>query len=203
MEVKLTYFSSIIEDESINVAKKQLEKNELSLSLYDRDSVAEMSLEEMISQLYMTLSPALVQTIASGLLTNVLYDSIKDTFLTLSGSVKGKTYKRYYPRGRVKVFNADFGIKFKAGHHEFDLQLPPEMDDQLKEVCIKQAFELIKAEGPEKKVSFTDVKDMTDLLNHDFFNKKDYILKYNEESGELEKIDLLELIAKKREEGTL
>lgn len=192
MEIRLTYFRGIIENERIEQIQNSFDKKDLKLSLYDRAGRYEMSLEDLISQIYLTLSPALVHSVVSGLLTNVSYDALKESILSLSEDVRGKTYHRRYSNGYEKEVSADFGIKFRAGHNEFDLQMSPDLDSSLKEKCIEEAFSIMKVQGKPQELS-----------PESMLAKRNIVGRFNESTGKWELIDLLELINQKREDGTI
>ncbi|MBF4443952.1 hypothetical protein EA908_28795, partial [Vibrio anguillarum] len=116
MELKLIYFKDIIDDSTINESTESLNLHGLSLNTYDRSGRLEASLSDFVSQIFVMLSPALVHAIATGLLTNAVYDALKTQLLALSRDVKGKTYKRISGSESIKTIDADFGVKFRSGY---------------------------------------------------------------------------------------
>ncbi|MBF4405825.1 hypothetical protein EAY15_21915, partial [Vibrio anguillarum] len=112
-----------------------------------RSGRLEASLSDFVSQIFVMLSPALVHAIATGLLTNAVYDALKTQLLALSRDVKGKTYKRISGSESIKTIDADFGVKFRSGYDSFDLKISPNASDEVKLRCIDRAFDIIRENG--------------------------------------------------------
>ncbi|MGG7617805.1 MULTISPECIES: hypothetical protein [Vibrio] len=192
MELKLIYFKDIIDDSTINESTESLNLHGLSLNTYDRSGRLEASLSDFVSQIFVMLSPALVHAIATGLLTNAVYDALKTQLLALSRDVKGKTYKRISGSESIKTIDADFGVKFRSGYDSFDLKISPNASDEVKLRCIDRAFDIIRENGVQKEFS------------EDFSLKHKERIGFFDESTETYKlIDLLELINYLRDNGKL
>jgi len=153
VELKLIYFKDIIDDSTINESTESLNLHGLSLNTYDRSGRLEASLSDFVSQIFVMLSPALVHAIATGLLTNAVYDALKTQLLALSRDVKGKTYKRISGSESIKTIDADFGVKFRSGYDSFDLKISPNASDEVKLRCIDRAFDIIRENGVQKEFS--------------------------------------------------
>ncbi|HCE2128569.1 TPA: hypothetical protein NG573_004808 [Vibrio parahaemolyticus] len=192
MELKLIYFKDIIDDSTINESTESLNLHGLSLNTYDRSGRLEASLSDFVSQIFVMLSPALVHAIATGLLTNAVYDALKTQLLALSRDVKGKTYKRISGSESIKTIEADFGVKFRSGYDSFDLKISPNASDEVKLRCIDRAFDIIRENGVQKEFS------------EDFSSKhKERIGFFDESTQTYKLVDLLELINYLRDNGKL
>ncbi|MFI0397916.1 MAG: hypothetical protein ACH34X_02455 [Thiolinea sp.] len=192
MIIKLTYFTGIIDRSKISEVDNILRNENIGLSLVDKTGHAQMSLDQLISQIYVTIPPAIVSAIASGLLTNAMYDAIKTSLLEISSNLKGKTLVKISPKNETKEVPANFGVKFEAGENNFDLQFSSELSKELQDKCIEEAFSIIKKEG--------DAKELTIDLIH---RQKNLIGYFNPNTQKWELIDLLDLIKNKRESGDL
>ncbi|HIF6044091.1 TPA: hypothetical protein ACX3G9_004606, partial [Vibrio parahaemolyticus] len=192
VELKLIYFKDIIDDSTINESTESLNLHGLSLNTYDRSGRLEASLSDFVSQIFVMLSPALVHAIATGLLTNAVYDALKTQLLALSRDVKGKTYKRISGSESIKTIEADFGVKFRSGYDSFDLKISPNASDEVKLRCIDRAFDIIRENGVQKEFS------------EDFSSKhKERIGFFDESTQTYKLVDLLELINYLRDNGKL
>ncbi|MDE1347373.1 hypothetical protein [Vibrio aestuarianus] len=156
MELTLVYFKNIIGDEVIRNSSEDLEHQGVSLSIYDRAGKIEASLTDAVSQIFVIFSPALVNSIAAGLMTNAAYEAIKNQLLTFSSDIRGKSYKRFSAQNDIKDVDADFGIKFRAGRDSFDLKISPDASDEVKLKCVEEAFSIIREQGPEKELVFDE-----------------------------------------------
>ncbi|EGQ9353914.1 TPA: hypothetical protein GRI77_24925 [Vibrio parahaemolyticus] len=192
MELKLVYFKNIIKDSTINDSFENLNLHGLSLSTYDRSGRSDASLSDFFSQIFVMLSPALVHAVATGLLTNVVYDAIKLQLLALSRDVKGKSYQQISASGKVETIDADFGIRFRAGYDSFDLKISPNASDEVKLHCIDRAFDIIRENGVQKEFS----EDYS-------LNSKERVGFFDEETEKYELVDILELIVALKESGRL
>ncbi len=155
MNIHLRYYKGIIPGEVIDSVSKDLAGNKIHFTPNDLSGVPMMCLDQIISQITLVLSHGIVNSIALGLASNAIYDSIKRSITTISNALEGKTYTKYYHgSGNTKEIPATFGITFKKENGYFDLQFPPDLNDDLKSKCIDKAFEEIaKNDKPDDKES--------------------------------------------------
>lgn len=148
MQIKFEYYSFLLDEGTIKELTLNLEENSIVLMTYDKSNLAQMSLDEIISQSLIHIPPEIINGIASGLITNIAYDAIKDSIKLILNTIKGKIYTKTYANGTTEEKNADLGIKFKKTNNSFYLNLPSNLSIELQDKCIEKAFELMVT--PEK-----------------------------------------------------
>lgn len=187
MNIILNYYSFILDEECIQEVSNKFKNISVKFQTNDNANRPQAGLDEIISQSLIVLSPAIINNFTNGLITNAVYDSIKNSILLLLNKVKGKKYSKVHARGKVEHKDADMGISFKKDGDSFYLNLPVDLPLDLQEKCIDKAFETMSA--PEK--------NSNDKL---LFDSDTMIGTFNPQSQEWEICSIQEIINKIRKQ---
>lgn len=184
MEIKLTYYSDLIDNRTLSLIDEKLKQYSISLSKNDISGQPQMGADDILSQTIIVLTPLLAQGIATNILSSLIYDALKTPILTIWESLKNKKITKFYPNGKHEEKETSLGIKFRVNNDDYELKIPLSLSDELKETCINKMFSYITIKTDQEAKPFNPML----YENH--------IVLYNETTEEWETIGLPEFIQK-------
>lgn len=183
MNIKLDYYSVLLDEDFIREIKRDLKNNSIELMVNDKSDIPQMGLDEIISSSLVYFTPEIISSFASGILTNAAYDALKNSIILILCKVKGKKYNKVSAGGKVEEKDASIGINFKKDGDSFYLKLPNDLPSELQSKCIDKAFELMATPEKSSDMNFS-------------FDSKTIIGSFNSQTQEWEVVDIHEIIKK-------
>ncbi|MDK9583195.1 hypothetical protein [Lelliottia wanjuensis] len=184
MEINLTYYSDLIDEDNISLIENKLKQYSITLSKNDISGRPQMSADDILSQTIITITPLLVSGIAINILSNLIYDALKTPILSIWANLKNKKITKHSANGQFEEKETSLGIKFRMNNDSYEMKIPLNLSDELKETCVTKmlSYIIIKAEQETKPF------DPMLFENH--------IVVYNKMTQEWETIGLPEFIQK-------
>ena len=186
MNIKLDYYSFLLDEEFIQEIKRDLKNNSIELMVNDKSDVPQMGLDEIISSSLMYFTPEIINGFTSGVLTNAAYDALKNSIILILCKVKGKKYNKLSAGGKIEEKNATIGINFKKDGDSFYLNLPDDLSSELQSKCIDKAFELMSTPEKSSDADFS-------------FDYNTIVGSFNSQTQEWEVIDIHEIMQKMKQ----
>lgn len=91
MDIGIQYISGILSSEQLEEISALCEKGKLDLEIHDITGRAYASGADL-TQFFIVLSPVIIESISSGIISNVSYDIIKAVIFKCANAISGKTY---------------------------------------------------------------------------------------------------------------
>jgi len=182
--IHLNYLKGIIPEYELEKLSGNFSSAGIVFEYFDISEEPQASAEEILSPIVLFLSSDIVQAYILGLLTSTSYDLIKKAVLSIWRHISGKKIKVTTASGMesIKEANLDLDISLDDGT-KVKFKLKGDISDEIKEKCIDNAFQLLKASDVFKTkggyIALYDIEHDSWNLYEDIEFVRKFILKRN------------------------
>jgi len=172
--IHLSYLGGLIDSEEIREIEKTLKQSQLELSSFDRSGLPQNALEDYLNVIYVAISIPLISNILTGVVSSIVWDSIKVTVKKVWVKVKNKEYTKLTAGSQEKK-KITFGLEIKLDKNtSFNFRLDGDLSEELVEKSLDKAFDYLKEQQ----------------LNENY--KHSYFMTYNSTNENWNKLDVEE-----------
>ncbi len=176
--VHLEYLGELNEAELLEINEK-LKTAGLELSSFNKSGVMYNNLEEYSLVTFFVLNQQLVIELLKGVGTNVLWDVIKHSLLSLRSKIKGKRYNKNIA-GTIEQKEIKFGLQVNLDKNTgFNFELDGNVSDDIIEKSLDKVLNFLREQKPREK-----------------YQIRDYVY-YSEKEDKWIKLDVMREISKK------
>lgn len=140
--IGIQYYSGLF-DESLNQEYiEKFEEYEIQYNSFDKSTTIFNSIELLDNAITILFTPDLINSLANSLVTNGLYDLIKNYIIWLSQSIKGKKMKKMNGQKTVEEI-VTIGIKIQINKNlNINFRIDEGFSNETKAECLNKIFEL-------------------------------------------------------------
>jgi hypothetical protein len=142
--IHLQYYGEIIADNDIYELDQLLALSGLELSHYDMNGVPTASLRDFTLEVFLVINNPVIQDVLVGLLSSVLWDSIKASTLLVWNRMKNNHWSS--PRIKEKSEGLQFGVKVQLDNSTtVDFKLEGDVSQELIEASLEKMLSVVNA----------------------------------------------------------
>lgn len=142
--VHLDYFAGLIPDETILEIESKLQYAGLDLSRFDKNGVMEASWADYSLTVFLFIHEKLIKEILNGVVTNAVWDAIKQSLIIAWKHVRNKTITQY-SSGQSRQKSIKFGLKVDLDKNtSLNIELKGNLSEELIEKSLNKVLTVIE-----------------------------------------------------------
>lgn len=172
--IHLSYLGGLIDNEEIREIEETLKQSQLELSCFNKSGLLQAAFEDYLNVVYIAINTPLISNILTGVVSSIVWDSIKVTVKKVWDKVKNEEYIKLTAGSQEKK-KITFGLEIKLDKNtSFNFRLDGDMSEKLVEKSLDKAFDYLKEQQ----------------LNKNY--KHSYFMTYNSTNENWNKLDVEE-----------
>jgi len=142
--IHLSYLRGLIDSEELRDIEENLKQSQIELSSFDKSGLAQNAFEEYLNVIYIAISTPLISNILTGVVSSIVWDSIKVTVKKVWVKVRNKEYTKLTAGSQEKK-KITFGLEIKLDKNtSFNFRLDGDLSEELIEKSLDKAFNYLK-----------------------------------------------------------
>jgi hypothetical protein len=177
--IHLRYLKGIISDLKLRELEGDLATAGIRFNYEDISEQPQASLEDFLSPIVLVLSSPVFQAYILGLMTNVTYDLLKKSIMSIWQNLHGKKVTKITASGDMTQKEADLDLDICVDEHmRVKFKLKGDIPDSAKEKAIENIFGLLRTTHWDKsRPGFIVIYDK-DHETWEIFEDMEYISKF-------------------------
>lgn len=152
--ILLTYLSGLLDDGIIIDVEEKLKQSKLELSRFDTNGLPQNALEDYSNIISISISNPIILGVLSGVLSNVVWESVKYVTNKIWINVSKKQYAKFTSTSLEKK-NVTFGVEIKLDQNtSFNFRLDGHLSEEVISESLDKAISFLKEQKMNEGYKF-------------------------------------------------